>query len=188
MQLMTINSVLLWLVLLVNLFLTLAIIRRLNLNSGEPIEMLQVGQLAPDFVAETLTGEQVTLANYRGHALVLVFVSPTCGYCRQYIPELEAMNHKVERSDIQIILVSDSEITQTQTYAEELSITLPIISAPRSVSTFLADYKIGGVPFYVMIDSDQRVLSSGVLNDPRWRELSNKWRKEDLSTKTIATF
>lgn len=180
MQLTTVNSIFLWVVVLVNLFLTLAIIRRLNQGHDEPIEILKKGQTAPNFTAETLTGEQVTLANFSGHGLTFVFVSPTCGYCRQYISELEAIKHKDRELDMGIILVSDAEITLTQNYVQELNITLPILSAPRSNHTFFTNYKIGGVPFYVIIDSNQKILSSGVLNDLQLKELPNKRRKENL--------
>jgi len=67
-----ISSWLLWVIVLINFFLTLALIRRINMKPGDHLkilETLKIGQKAPDFMGEALTGEQVTLADYAGRAL-----------------------------------------------------------------------------------------------------------------------
>ena len=67
-----VSSWLLWVIVLINFFLTLALIRRINMKPGdhlESFETLEIGQKAPDFVGESLTGEQVKLADYAGRAL-----------------------------------------------------------------------------------------------------------------------
>ena len=51
---LVVSSVLLWLVILLNLVLTLALVRRINTKRSDksaPPEVLKTGQLAPDFTA-----------------------------------------------------------------------------------------------------------------------------------------
>src|SRR5688572_30668794 len=61
---------------------------------------IQVGQPAPDFTAQTDTGETVHLSDYRGKQVVLYFypkddttgcTTQACGFRDQY-PVIEAMN------------------------------------------------------------------------------------------------
>src|SRR5262249_23071709 len=67
----------LWLVVLCNVLLTLALVRRLNhMGTGQPSAMgLKTGALAPDFTAYTLSGATTTRADFLGRSVALVFVS-----------------------------------------------------------------------------------------------------------------
>jgi len=177
MQLLIISMILLWLVVLVNLFLTLALIRRVNKSRslGEPIETLPVGELAPDFFAETMGNERVTLGDYAGRTLAMVFISPTCGHCRPIIPQVEALGPKAKRSGVELTFVCDAEIDQTQAYIQELNITLPVLSAPRQSNHFLEYYKVNGVPAYVLINTQGKVEAFGHPEDLEWKRVSDKW-------------
>lgn len=82
-SILIISSILLWVVVLLNLLLTLGLARRIR-NAAFPVmESLKIGQKAPDFSALTLQGKTVTLADYAGHAAAFVFVSPDCKPCRE---------------------------------------------------------------------------------------------------------
>jgi len=178
-----ISSILLWIVVLLNFFLTLALVRRINNmgnNNVQRMITLTVGQDAPDFEAETLKGERVTLADYSGNFLVLVFVSPTCGHCRKAIPGLENLESKIQKSGNKLIIVIDSEIAEAQAYVQENNITSPVLVA-LPANHFLQDYKIDGVPMYVIVNPEGKVKASGVIDDPNWKELSDKWEKKEES-------
>src|SRR5215208_5806177 len=101
MQILVVSTILLWIIVLLNLLLTLALIRRINERSAGEVapEPLPVGQTAPDFFAETLQNERVTLANYAGRTLAMVFISPTCSHCRPIIPQVESLGPKAKDSD-----------------------------------------------------------------------------------------
>lgn len=177
-NILLLSSILLWVLVLMNFLLILALVQRINRTAGEPIVTLEIGQTAPDFTAESLKGERVTLADYAGRVLALVFVSPTCGRCRQDIPKLEILEPKARQLGVELILVSDADIAQTQAYVQELNITLPVLSAPRQVNRFFDDYKAGGVPFCAVIDAQGKIQASGVLGNQHWNEFSDKWEKE----------
>src|SRR5437899_6166907 len=88
-----VSSGFLWLVVISNVLLTLALVRRLN-QMGTPQTPeggLEAGEAAPDFMAQTLGGATVTLADYAGRSVALVFLSTTCQPCRDRLPTLEKL-------------------------------------------------------------------------------------------------
>lgn len=181
-QILIVSSVLLWVVVLLNLLLTLALVRRLNVNPGEKLETLAIGQPAPDFAAETLRGETVTRATYAQRTVAFVFISPNCGHCRTVIPPLEALYPKARQSGVELVLVSDTDIAATQAYVHELAISLPILVAPRTSNPFLNTYKVGGVPFYYVVDAAGIVRSAGFPSDQNWRTITDSWAGNTIHT------
>src|SRR5688572_13929556 len=111
---LVVSLILLWILVLLNLLLTLALARRLNTLSsqlGDPlanVPKLELGQPAPDFSAETLDGSQVSLTSYIGRNVAFVFISPSCGPCREEMPVLNALQPKAKRAGVELVLVSDS--------------------------------------------------------------------------------
>ena len=113
MSIFEISSIALWVVVLVNLILTLVIIRHLSQQSVTLVETLPKGSVIPDFQATSLDGKTVTYEDFSGKSLVLVFVSPTCGHCRPTISEIEELYSLAEEKGFEIVLVSDSENHET---------------------------------------------------------------------------
>ena len=165
-----ISSILLWLVVLGNLLLTLVIIRNISMGSATPIETLKKGTTVPNFQAQSVENGVVTYDDFMGKTLVLVFISPSCGHCRPAINEIEDLNASSLNPDFKIIFICDGDMNQTKAFANEINITLPIFSASRAENPFLTDFKIGGVPSYVIIDSERKVHSAGVYQDHGWKD------------------
>lgn len=91
---LVVSSVLLWIAVLFNLMLTIAIIRRGRARQSgfdmANVPTLEIGSQAPDFTAQTLDGKTVTLADYAGKPVVFVFISPTCRPCIDKLPTIMA--------------------------------------------------------------------------------------------------
>src|SRR3974390_3940435 len=49
---------------------------------------LPVDSTAPDFDLPDLTGEHRTLVKHRGQTVLLIFFTPSCGFCRELLPKL----------------------------------------------------------------------------------------------------
>src|SRR5690348_11707219 len=49
---------------------------------------LAIGTIAPRFTLSDLQGTHVSLDQFRGRPLLLVFFNPTCGFCLQLMPRL----------------------------------------------------------------------------------------------------
>jgi peroxiredoxin len=183
-RLLIVSSVLLWLLVLFNLLLTLALVRRI----GGQAAALKLGQRAPAFEATDLRGQKVSLATYAGRSLALLFVAPHCGPCREELPRLQAVGPQARRAGVELVLVSVASHDETQTFARDNGIDLPILVAPQESNPFMKDYKARGTPYYCVVGPQGRVQAVGFL-DAEWRALADSWSaaSEARSAQAVAT-
>ncbi len=178
--------VLLSIVVVFNLFLTIALLRRLNRISGldsrllpsgsvaTPSDLLRPGDIAQEFNGETLEGENVRLSSLTNRESVLILMSPNCRPCRDIIPTLNDAYPIATEAGVNFLLVSLSTRDAAQAFAAEANIQVPVI-VPSSISTFSHDYKAFITPSYYLIGIDGRVKSGGLLDDA-WNTLVETWR------------
>lgn len=160
-SILVVSSFLLWVLVLLNLLLTLGLARRMR-AAFPKIEFLKVGQAAPDFTAQTLEGETVTLSTYAQRAIAFVFISPDCKPCLDELPRLEGLRPKARQFGAELVLVSDANAAKTQSFVEEHRLDLPILIAPRENNPFFVDYKAMGIPFYCLVDAQGKVQATGM--------------------------
>lgn len=180
MQFFLVTSVIiLWAVVFCNLVLTFALIRKVNAGSpaSKPIG-LEKGQQAPDFRAEQLSGENITLATYTGREVAFVFVSPGCKPCDEALPSYEAASAVAACANIDFVLVSIVDVNLTRRYIEEKAITLPVLVAPRRSNAFMDAYHLSGTPSYCVIDTQGKVQASGfaTITFRPWQNLVESWK------------
>ena len=139
---------------------------------------MEAGEPAPDFTAETLEGEAVSLASYAGRDVVFLFMSPFCGPCREKLPGIEALAPSAYEAGTELVYVSNASVEETQAHVEEHPIALPVVVASPGGSSFYEDYKISGTPQFCVVDAQGRVQASGYPTpevDLAWRELTERW-------------
>ena len=175
-----IGLIVLWIVVLFNLMLTLALVRRVNgsgaATAGVELGGLSAGQPAPDFSAETPQGQPISAAAYAGQATAMVFIGPNCSHCVKALPLIKELQPHAARAGIQFVLISDGAHEETQAYIERHRITAPVLVAPRGVNPLLSDYKVDGVPFYYLIDANRTIQAAGIPGDPAWQERTASWK------------
>lgn len=171
-----ISSILLWLVVLFQLALIFALIRRTH-AAGPPRSGLAAGTQAPEFTAQTLDGETRTLASYLGHNTVFVFVSVHCQPCRTLLAQLGQMDERVQRTGGELVLVSGDEYAETAALVAELELPFPVLLAPGPDNAFFAAYHIAQTPAHCFLTPRGTVLASGVpvVRDGAWQALSELW-------------
>lgn len=167
-SILTTSSIALWIVLLLNLLLTMALIRRFNLMSGHLVtdptidEGLEPGTPAPAFRAETLNGDSVTLSNYARRAVSFVFFSPHCEPCIEKLPALNALAPKAKDAGVEMILVNtDGGREETANLMQKYNLKLPVLLAPFDSNPFAKDYKAMGTPFFCKLNRNGEVEASG---------------------------
>jgi peroxiredoxin len=185
-QILIASSVLLWILILANLLLTLALVRRVNANSSRRTG-LRKGQQAPPFAAETLHGERVTLTSYLGRELVLVFISAGCGPCHELLQSFEALRRKATNAGVLLALVSLSDRDETMALVDQFSIAEPILIAPGS-NPFKHDYKVTQTPAFYLIDTKGTIQVSGHAAQTReWRAVVASWEQGTIRGATLAS-
>lgn len=184
---LVVSSILLWLVLLLNLLLTFGLIRRLNnerrQKAAPPLEMLEAGQPAPDFSAQALNGDIVTLSSYAGQRVAFHFISTGCEPCREYLPQLEQLHPQATQAGIDLVLVSADPLEETRTFVERMNIHLPILAAPRKSNPFFETYKANLTPSYTLINEKGIIESAGLPNlvGGAWEKLTQSWASSPSS-------
>jgi peroxiredoxin len=114
------------------------------------------GQAAPNFKVTTLTGQKVSLENYRGRVLVLDFFATWCQPCRISIPHLIEMNRKYSNQGLYVLGMSADEDGEraVKAFADKNRMTYPVALAGESA---LTDYGVRSVPVMFVIDKKGRV-------------------------------
>jgi peroxiredoxin len=91
---------------------------------------LQIGRPAPDFVLRDQHGQQVSLAAFRGVKAVAVMFYPFA-FSRVCTGELQAVRDSLptfESGDVQLIAVSCDPMFSLRAFAEQESLTFPLLS------------------------------------------------------------
>ena len=116
----------------------------------------RVGLPAPNFKVITISGQPVSLDNYRGYVLAIDFFTTWCPPCKASIPHLVEMNRKYGKQGLQILGQSMNEDGEraVKSFIEEYSINYPVALAPQKIQ---ADYGIVSVPVMYVIDKNGKV-------------------------------
>lgn len=127
-----------------------------------------LGQLptaAEEFVAQAPSGEQVSLADYRGEVVMLNFWASWCEVCKAEKPSLEELAEDLGREGLRVIsIASDHDWDAVQ---EALGGALPggtplevLLDPPEggdNLGRIARAYGVGAVPESFLIDREGRV-------------------------------
>ena len=188
-NLVLISVIALWIVVLLNLWLTLNAVnqnRRFVALKEEMEEVrkkpeLPLGELAPDFIAKTLTGERRNLASYQGHATLFLFMSTSCPHCRKELPGLQRLASQAQQvGNVQFIIILTATLVQTHEWLntllqeDHLTVTLPILLAKQHDMQYIYNPR-GLTPYFCFLDEEQRVQTRGPLGRGEWLQLKQRW-------------
>ncbi|HVO68640.1 MAG TPA: cytochrome c biogenesis protein/redoxin [Aggregatilineaceae bacterium] len=88
---------------------------------------LQVGQRAPDFTAQLLDGQTVSLSGFRGHPVLLNFWATWCGPCREEMPDFQTVYDTYRADGFVVLAVNAMESkSDVAAFVQKLGITYPI--------------------------------------------------------------
>jgi peroxiredoxin len=142
------SNIILWVIVLFNFILTLALIRRgTTAEARKAPQGLLAGEEAPAFSAKTLAGEEVGLSTFAGRNVAFIFFGLNCEPCMEALPDYEALYPKAKRRGTEIILVATDTNELARTFVEEHQVQLPMVVADKS---FMTDYKLRGTPSYTV--------------------------------------
>jgi cytochrome c biogenesis protein CcmG/thiol:disulfide interchange protein DsbE len=112
------------------------------------------GKLAPDFALEDLSGRKVSLASYRGKAVMINFWATWCGPCKIETPWLVELRNQYAAQGFEILGVSTDDIDRDD--KQKLSDEKKEIA--RSVEQM-------HIPYPVLIDGDTLSKPYGGLDE-----------------------
>jgi len=114
------------------------------------------GQVAPDFVLKSSTGENLRLSEYRGDVVMINFWATWCGPCRQEMPLLDDLYNRYGRVGFTLLGVNiDDDSRRAMKMIEELGISFPVLfDESKDVSKL---YEVGAMPVTILVDREGTV-------------------------------
>jgi peroxiredoxin len=131
--------------------------------------LLAVGATAPAFTLKTPQGQTVSLADYRGKAVLLEFFATWCPHCNAEAPHLARLARTLPKSRYAFLSVNADGEDDASVFAYHRYFGLPFPAlldpssqpgsfhqqgAPGPVTT---DYRIGSYPTYYIVDPKGRI-------------------------------
>jgi peroxiredoxin len=138
---------------------------------------------APAFALKTLSGEPVSLADFRGKKKVVVsFWASWCGPCRLELPELQAFYEKYhpKNDGFEVLAISTDEDPQAAAqFVREAKLTFPILMDSDSKASDA--FGVEGIPVLFVIDENGKVtmVQSGYGYGLEYRLMSALGLKKD---------
>ena len=137
-----------------------------DLDAQYATELLKPSTPAPDFTLNDINGNPVSLKDFRGRKVVLVFWASWCPDCRAEVPEVKAMQAAADPSKVAFVSVSfDRTLEALQTYVAENY--LPGVQlfdpAGKKDSQVAALYGVKWIPSLYLIGADGKVQLSTVV-------------------------
>ena len=122
---------------------------------------LKEGTTAPPFRLPRLDGGELSLLEYRGKDLVLVFLEPDCRPCEELGPRLEQAHR--EHPELPVIVISRGEVDENRAMVEICGLTVPVLLQRQWETS--RKYDILSAPAAFHID-EWGVIAAGVAVGP----------------------
>jgi methylamine dehydrogenase accessory protein MauD len=114
---------------------------------------LSVGQPVPSLVLPDLEGRPRALSDFSRSPTVVLFWSPSCGFCQQMLPELKAWERKRPAGARELLLISNGTVESNQA----MGLSTPILLDPDGQA--MNSFGASGTPMAVLINPDGRIAS-----------------------------
>lgn len=112
------------------------------------------GQTAPAFTLENLSGKKVSLADYKGKALMINFWATWCGPCKLETPWIVDLRNRYAGQGFEVLGISEDDIDRSnaQKFGDE----------KQEIARFVEQMHM---PYPVLIDGDTLSRPYGGLDD-----------------------
>ena len=182
--------VVLWLIVIVLVVAVFALARQIGIlyERVAPMGALMlddgpaVGEQAPQFNLASLGGARVDIGKPSELGELVFFLSPTCPVCKKLIPVLRSIQ-KAEKNSVKVILASDGdEARQRAFYAKAALEDFPyVLSSDLGMA-----FKVGKLPYAVLLDEAGTVQSKGLINSRE--QLESLFTARDLGVESIQDY
>ncbi len=111
------------------------------------------GQVAPDFVLRSATGENLRLSENRGDVVLINFWATWCGPCRQEMPLLDDLYGRYQRVGFNLLGVNiDEDSRRAMQMVQELGVNFPVLFDENKEVSKL--YDVEAMPVTILVDRE----------------------------------
>jgi len=122
-------------------------------------EGLEVGTKAPDFSLPDIEERMVSLKDFAGKKVMVVFWSVRCPACVELVPELKMFSEK--HPEVQVVMISQGTGEENRRLVEGEGFGFPVLAWEDTVAK---DYLVHGTPFFYVIDGEGVIINKGFTN------------------------
>ena len=128
---------------------------------GTRLYQTRAGGVAADFTYPDVNGKNVSLSDFKGKVVLIDVWATWCGPCKQEIPHLKKLEEEMRGTDVVFLGVSVDEARNKQKWMDFIKKEqlggIQIFASGWSKIT--KDYRINGIPRFIVIDRKGNVVS-----------------------------
>jgi len=134
-----------------------ATVRKLPLTQSRiEREGLKPGVHAPSFSLPSIDGKTVSLEEFRGQKVLLVFSDPQCGPCDELAPHLVGFHRKHRNNGLAVVMVGRGNEEQNRKKVADFGVEFPVVLQERWKLS--KEYGIFATPVAFLISKDGVIL------------------------------
>jgi peroxiredoxin len=111
---------------------------------------MPVGSLLNDFELPLLAGGSMTLSQWRGQKVLLIFFNPGCAFCIQMLPKLGALTSNADKRTPVPLIISTGDVEENRRIFEQAGVSLPVLLQEGAEVATL--YRVHGTPMGYLAD------------------------------------
>lgn len=132
-------------------------------SGDDPMAKTMLGKVAPSFTLVDINGKKVSLADYKGHAVVLNFWATYCGPCKLEMPWFQDLQNKYKGQGLVVLGLDQDDgmpVKQVAAASKQVGVTYPILMPDDAVSKSyqLSDY----IPETFYIDKSGKIVDETI--------------------------
>jgi len=127
----------------------------LSACAGDAAPAPRVGEVAPAYTAETLEGDSVALASFRGRPILVNLWATWCAPCREETPFLQSLYEEHRETGFEVVGISMDTRDQkgaVGAFVEEYGVSYTILWDPRMRG--MDSYRVMGLPATFLLDRE----------------------------------
>jgi peroxiredoxin len=119
---------------------------------------MKIGEVAPDFARDDLSGKQVRLSDHRGKLVLLNFWAAWCAPCREEMPAFSKWQEAFRAEGFQVIGVSmDDDAAEAKEFLTAHPVSYPVVVGDAKLAEHFGG--VLGLPLSYLIDAQGRVVA-----------------------------
>ena len=122
-------------------------------------ESLPTGTQAPPFSLLDVDEQMVSLDDFSGESVVLIFSSTTCSACQDIYPSLKEFNER--HPELAFLVISKGSDEENQNLAKQQGFAFPVLGLQDDVAKA---YQVSAIPFFYLIDGEGVIVSGGFIS------------------------
>ncbi len=129
----------------------------------DPSAKTMLGKSAPSFTLVDLDGKKVSLADYKGHPVVLNFWATYCGPCKLEMPWFQDLENKYKGQGLVVLGLDQDDgmaVKEVAAASKRVGVTYPILMPDDAVSKSyqLSDY----IPETYYVDKKGKIVDQTI--------------------------